>query len=57
MTAIHDRGGELILDTRGGEFVARHVIPCAGLWADRVAALTDITASERIVPFRAITTP
>ena len=52
VTAIHDRGGELTLDSRDGEFVARHVIACAGLWADRVAALTDTTATERIVPFR-----
>ena len=54
VTAIERRRGALILATRAGEVVAGSVIACAGLWADRVAALTGDAGREapRIVPFR-----
>ena len=55
VTTIGDRPDGLVLRTAGGEeLVARAVIACAGLWADRVAALTgDAGAGAlRIVPFR-----
>ncbi|MFP5343057.1 MAG: L-2-hydroxyglutarate oxidase [Candidatus Limnocylindria bacterium] len=38
--------------TRHGELRASLVVSCAGLWADRVAAMTPGAGSERIVPFR-----
>lgn len=41
-----------VLRTRRGELVARRVITCAGLWSDRVAAMTGDAGTERIVPFR-----
>lgn len=52
--AIHRAGGELVLATAGGEVRAGSVIACAGLWADRVAALSGESGpgSPRIVPFR-----
>ncbi len=41
-----------ILQTSGGDVRARSVIACAGLQADRVAALTGGSPTPRIVPFR-----
>ncbi|MGZ6260308.1 MAG: L-2-hydroxyglutarate oxidase, partial [Candidatus Limnocylindrales bacterium] len=52
VTAIQARGDELVLSTSRGELVARNLIACAGLQADRVAALTGDRPLERIVPFR-----
>jgi (S)-2-hydroxyglutarate dehydrogenase len=52
VTGIRSRGGDLILATAKGELVARDVIACAGLQADRVAAMTSDPGTERIVPFR-----
>jgi L-2-hydroxyglutarate oxidase LhgO len=51
---IEPRGRELVLGTTRGDLLARRVIACAGLQADRVAALTADGGSERprIVPFR-----
>ncbi len=41
VTSIERRADELVVGTTLGELVARRVIACAGLWADRVAAMTD----------------
>ncbi len=55
--SIERRGDELVLGTSRGDLVARRVIACAGLQADRVAAMSS-GADEgdeerpRIVPFR-----
>jgi L-2-hydroxyglutarate oxidase LhgO len=51
---IEPRGPEMVLDTSRGDLVARRVIACAGLQADRIAALTGDDGPERprIVPFR-----
>jgi (S)-2-hydroxyglutarate dehydrogenase len=54
VTRIDRRPDELVLETPAGPVHARTVIACAGLWADRVAAMTGDRTSEspRIVPFR-----
>ncbi len=54
VTAIERRPDALVLATPRGPVQARAVIACAGLWSDRVAALTgDRTKdSPAIVPFR-----
>jgi (S)-2-hydroxyglutarate dehydrogenase len=54
VTAIERRPDAIVLETPRGPVQARTVIACAGLWADRVAALTgDRTPdSPSIVPFR-----
>lgn len=54
VTGIRERGREVVLDTPRGAVVARGVIACAGLWADRVAALSAETGPDapRIIPFR-----
>ena len=50
--AIRETPEGLIVTTTGGELAAGRVIACAGLWADRVAAMTDTGGTERIIPFR-----
>ncbi len=52
VTGIGLSAGDLVLATTTGELVARDVIACAGLQADRVAAMTRDPGTERIVPFR-----
>jgi (S)-2-hydroxyglutarate dehydrogenase len=54
VTSIERRGDEMVVGTALGDVVARRVIACAGLWADRVAAMTgeDAADAPRIVPFR-----
>jgi L-2-hydroxyglutarate oxidase LhgO len=53
--AIEDHRGVTVLRSAAGdELSTRAVIACAGLWSDRVAAMTgaDGRGSPRIVPFR-----
>ncbi len=52
VTAIRRVGGVTRIRTSGGDVEARLVVACAGLHADRVAALTGAPRSPRIVPFR-----
>jgi L-2-hydroxyglutarate oxidase LhgO len=54
VTSITRQGDETVVGTALGDLVARRVIACAGLWADRVAAMTgeDTGDAPRIVPFR-----
>jgi L-2-hydroxyglutarate oxidase len=52
--SIKRRGDDMVIGTSRGELVARSVIACAGLQADRVADLADDGDEDRpgIVPFR-----
>jgi len=54
VTDIEQRADGVILSTTGGEVRAGSVIACAGLHADRVAAMTGDSGHDvpRIVPFR-----
>jgi L-2-hydroxyglutarate oxidase LhgO len=52
LTGLRERDGDVIAETTRGEIVADRIIACAGLWSDRVAAMTGDDGSERIVPFR-----
>lgn len=45
-------GEELIVRWRDGQVRAGALISCAGLWSDRVAAMTGHAGHERVVPFR-----
>ncbi len=45
-------GEELVVRWADGEVRAGAVISCAGLWSDRVAAMTGHAGHERVVPFR-----
>jgi L-2-hydroxyglutarate oxidase LhgO len=44
--------GGLRLDTTRGAIETRALVACAGLQADRVAALSGVPVHERVVPFR-----
>ena len=52
VTGLEERPGGVLVETSGGDVLADRVVACAGLWSDRVAALTGDDGSERIVPFR-----
>lgn len=52
VTAITERRGVQVLTTTQGDLLSRDVIACAGLHADRLAAMTHDPGKERIVPFR-----
>lgn len=49
---IEPRSDGVVLQTRGGELQGRHVVGCAGLYADRLARLSGAPVEPRIVPFR-----
>lgn len=49
---LEGRAGEVVVRTARGELVADHVVACAGLQSDRVAAMTGDAGDARIVPFR-----
>ena len=51
-TGFDERSSEAVIRTSAGEIVARQVIACAGLHADRVARLSNAPGDPRIVPFR-----
>ena len=52
VTGIAERGREQVLATTRGDLVVRDAVACAGLWADRVAAMSGDRGTETIVPFR-----
>jgi L-2-hydroxyglutarate oxidase LhgO len=52
LTGLAERDDGVIASTSSGDILADRVIACAGLWSDRVAAMTGDDGSERIVPFR-----
>jgi L-2-hydroxyglutarate oxidase LhgO len=52
VTGLREGGEAVVVETSRGDIVAGTVIACAGLWSDKVAAMTGDTGTERIVPFR-----
>jgi L-2-hydroxyglutarate oxidase len=52
LTGLHRRADRVVLETTAGDLEARRVLTCAGLQADRVAALSGGAAEPRVVPFR-----
>jgi (S)-2-hydroxyglutarate dehydrogenase len=52
VVAIQPRGEETVVETSGGEFVARFLINCAGLFSDRVSRLAGVIPEVQIIPFR-----
>jgi L-2-hydroxyglutarate oxidase LhgO len=44
--------GEVVIQTRAGDFPARYVVNCAGLFSDRVARMAECDPELLIVPFR-----
>ncbi len=49
---IERSAGSLALETTRGTVRARHLINCAGLYADRVAGMVEERVDVRIIPFR-----
>ena len=45
-------GGSLALETPKGILQAKHLINCAGLYADRIASMSGENVQVRIIPFR-----
>ncbi len=45
-------GPNVLVETSGGAIETRFLITCAGLYSDRVAALSGAPSDPRIVPFR-----
>lgn len=45
-------GATTVVETIAGGFAARQVVNCAGLYSDRVAALTGEEPPAKIIPFR-----
>jgi L-2-hydroxyglutarate oxidase LhgO len=52
VTGLREVSDGAVAATSHGDIHATRVIACAGLWSDRVAAMTGDDGSERIVPFR-----
>lgn len=52
VSAIDVRPSEVVVTTGRGDVISRLVVTCAGLQADRVAALSGDTGGPSIVPFR-----
>ena len=52
VTAIDERADEVVLTTTRGEVRGSHVVFCAGIQADRVAALAGLDVDFAMVPFR-----
>jgi (S)-2-hydroxyglutarate dehydrogenase len=57
-TAIHRDdstgagGGRAVVETTAGEFAAKQIVNCAGLYSDRVTRLSGAKPSAKVVPFR-----
>jgi len=49
---IEDSAEGVRVTTSKGDFLANHVVTCAGLQSDRVSLLTEMDLDVRIVPFR-----
>ena len=52
VTAIRSAPDGLVLETTAGSVATRHLVTCAGLHSDRLAALTGHGRGIRIIPFR-----
>jgi L-2-hydroxyglutarate oxidase LhgO len=52
VTAIRSGPDGLVLETTAGTVATRHLVTCAGLHSDRLAALTGHGRGIRIIPFR-----
>ena len=51
-TAIRRDTARSVVQTTAGEFAAKQIVNCAGLYSDRVTRLSGATPSAKVVPFR-----
>ena len=52
VTGIRRDTARAVVETTAGEFAAKQVVNCAGLYSDRVTRLSGVKPSAMIVPFR-----
>jgi L-2-hydroxyglutarate oxidase len=52
VTGFASAGSDVVVRTSAGDFVARFVVNCAGLYSDRIARLAGHDPGVMIVPFR-----
>jgi L-2-hydroxyglutarate oxidase LhgO len=52
VVGFKNSGGEVTIQTRAGDLLARYVVNCAGLYSDRVAQMAGCDPELMIVPFR-----
>jgi L-2-hydroxyglutarate oxidase len=50
--SVVSSNGSLAVETSKGTLIAKHIINCAGLYADRVAQMTGEKTDVQIIPFR-----
>ena len=48
---LEDHPGEQIVKTVKGDFSAKLIISCAGLYSDKLAAMSGIDTGLKIIPF------
>jgi L-2-hydroxyglutarate oxidase len=49
---FHKSGDGIVVRTRAGDFAARYVVNCAGLYSDRIARLAGDDPGMILIPFR-----
>jgi L-2-hydroxyglutarate oxidase len=52
VVGLRQAGGGWRVSSTAGDWEARYIVNCAGLYCDRIAALAGIPRETRIVPFR-----
>jgi L-2-hydroxyglutarate oxidase len=52
VVGIARRAGEIVVETRAGDFRTRLLVNCAGLHSDRISRMAGAQTDVRIVPFR-----
>jgi len=52
VTAIHPESNGWRVESKAGDYACGRIITCGGLQSDRVAALTGLPRSVRVIPFR-----
>ena len=52
VTSFRSSAGATTVETSAGEFDARQIVNCAGVYSDRVAKLSGQQPAARIIPFR-----
>lgn len=52
VTYIDERNDEIVIGTSKGDFTAKFLVNCAGLYSDKIAELAGYKIDMQIVPFR-----
>ena len=52
VTGLRESANEVVVQSSQGDFVAKRLISCAGLYSDRLAKMDGVQSKIQIVPFR-----